>query len=68
MDFLIEGFLEGILGALVEKIVESWTNFMKKRNPEYSNNRFKKAIVLFITIIFMLLIAAVILAFFLLIV
>ncbi|MDV3425838.1 MAG: hypothetical protein LIR50_00940 [Bacillota bacterium] len=54
MDFI----LEVILGTIVESIVELWTNFMKKRNPDYNNNRFKQAITIIISIILILMITA----------
>lgn len=57
-DVHLDFILEVILGTIVESIVELWTNFMKKRNPDYNNNRFKKAITIIISIILILVITA----------
>lgn len=38
MEFIIEVIFETIL----DSVSELWTNFMKKRNPDYDTNRNKK--------------------------
>jgi uncharacterized membrane protein YidH (DUF202 family) len=54
----LEFIFEVILGTIVESIVELWTNFMKKRNPDYDNNRIKKAITIIIAILLILVITS----------
>lgn len=61
MQMLFELILEAILGTAIEGVLDAWTRFMKKRNPDYENNRFRKGI----TIVAGLLMSVLILALFL---
>lgn len=50
--------MEFIFEAIVDTILETWTNLMKKRNPDYVNVRFRKSIALIVAIIMMLVLVA----------
>lgn len=52
MEFIFEIIIE----VIIEAIVEVWTNLMKKRNPDYDNNRVKKVITKIIAVILILVI------------
>ena len=51
MEFIIEF----IFGIIFEGTLELWTNFMKKRNPDYDNSRSKKIFPILIGILLTLL-------------
>ena len=63
----MEFIFEVILGTIVESVVELWTNFMKKRNPDYDNNGIKKAITIIIAVLLILVITVLFLGIFFLI-
>ena len=50
--------MEFIFEAIVDTVLETWTNLMKKRNPDYVNVRFRKSIALIVAIIMMLVLVA----------
>jgi len=50
--------MEFIFEAIVDTVLETWTNLMKKRNPDYVNVRFRKSIALIVAIIMILVLVA----------
>jgi uncharacterized protein YacL len=59
---MLEAIFEFIYEVLLEGVIELWTNFMKKRNPDYDNSRMKKVLTATIGVILMLVIAILFLA------
>lgn len=47
MGFIIEI----VFGVIFDGILELWTNFMKKRNPDYDNSRIKNVFTIVIGVI-----------------
>jgi len=46
------GFIiEIVFGVIFDGILELWTNFMKKRNPDYDNSRIKNVFTIVIGVI-----------------